>query len=128
MTLGGLSVSADSLGGAPAVVLLWRSDCGACLVELDGLAGLRTATRNGRLIALALEDRASAGAAVRARGYPEAAVWTSPEAPAAVLTRLGGAPPRLPLAVALRPDGRICAVHHGILGADRARRWIQQCL
>ena len=127
MTLGGRPVGSGSLHGAPAIVLLWRSDCGPCLVELNGWSELQNAAQGGRLTALALEAHDSTDVATLARGYPRSAVWTSDEAPSAVLTRLGGAPPRLPLAVALKPDGHVCAVHHGILGTDRARKWIQQC-
>ncbi|WP_271145946.1 redoxin domain-containing protein [Brevundimonas sp. NIBR10] len=124
--LNGRHVRVADLAGQPAVLLLWRSDCGPCLIELQGWAGLERAAR-GRLVAVALEPAPPAAAASQRLGLPSTMVWTASEPASEVLTRFGGAPPRLPLAIAVDSAGRTCATHHGILGTDRAKDWMRRC-
>ena len=46
---------------------------------------------------------------------------------AAILTRFGGPPPRLPLAVAFDAEGAVCARRTGLLGYDRLKAWARVC-
>ncbi len=123
----------DTLGGAPyrasgpQVLMFWRADCGPCLLELSDLSALRAAAQPARLIPVGLQPAAALRPALRRLGLAEGETAVTREDAAAVLTRLGGAPPRLPLAVAFRADGRPCGRHTGLLGRDRVRAWARAC-
>lgn len=116
-----------SSGAAPDVLLFWRADCGPCLLEMADLAALRAAARPGRVTPVGLQPAATLRPALRRLGLDEADTATTREDPGALLTRLGGAPPRLPLAVALRSDGQVCGRHSGLLGRDQVRAWARSC-
>ena len=105
----------------PGVVMFWRSDCAPCRLELGDLPALRRAAAPLPLQLVSL-DAASAAWAGRFRRRSK-----THEDPAKVLTDWGGAPPRLPLAVALDPSGQVCARHTGLIGRDRLRAWSQAC-
>lgn len=109
------------------ILLFWRPDCGPCLVELADLAALHRAAAPADLKLVGLQSPVELETGLRKRGLGPADSLTTPEEPAALLTRLGGAPPRLPLAVAFRPDGAVCAAHNGLVGRDRVRDWARQC-
>lgn len=123
-----------TLGGLPLpsrhrtlILLFWRPDCGPCQAELSDLAALRRAAAPADLKLVGLQPAAELEAALQKRALkPRDSVMT-PEEPAGLLARLGGVPPRLPLAVAFRPNGALCAAHTGLVGRDRVRAWAQQC-
>lgn len=122
----GVSATLADLKGKARVILFWRADCAPCLVELADLGAYEAAAK-GRLSVVALQPAGAARAELDRRGIHPASAWASADDAAGVLTAFGGAPPRLPLAVALDRKGRICAVHHGLLGTDRVKRWVRQC-
>ena len=112
---------------APAVVLFWRADCGPCLIELGDLAALRAAARPLGLTPVGLQPAATLRPALARLRLRDGDSLLTPTDAASVLTRYGGAPPRLPLAVALAADGSVCARHTGFLGRDLVRRWAHTC-
>jgi len=124
--MGGKSVSVTALGGKPVILLFWRSDCGPCLVELQGLAALRRAAAPAKVVTVALQDRSSAATASKRWRIPTPSAWIATGDARTTLVTYGGAP-RLPLSVALDPHGAICARHVGLLGTDLATRWSRQC-
>jgi len=125
--LGGAPRALSSLSGHPAILLFWRSDCAPCRLELSHLADLQAAAKPGRLVTIALED-ASAARSTLAKMAPEPQIaWIADGDPAAVLVAFNGAPPRLPLAVALTSAGRRCERHVGLLGTDRVQQWVREC-
>ena len=104
----------------PGVVLFWRSDCAPCRLELADLPALRRAAAP-----LPLQPVELKGAAGTPHEGP--AGLRTDEDPAAVLTRWGGAPPRLPLTAAVDAQGRLCARHTGLIGRDRLKDWARAC-
>ena len=111
----------------PGVVLFWRADCGPCLLELGDLAALRRAARPLTVTPVGLQPTATLRPALARLRLGDGDSLLTTADPAAVLTRYGGAPPRLPLAVALSADGSVCARHTGLLGRDLVRRWGATC-
>ncbi|MDB5429600.1 MAG: thioredoxin-family protein [Caulobacter sp.] len=121
-------VRLHNLAGHPRILLFWRSDCAPCRLELAAIGDLEAAAGSGRLMTVALEPAASARATLSSAAARPASSWFAKQAPARVLTAFGGAPPRLPLAVAIDRSGRVCASRHGLLGSDIVRQWVRQCL
>lgn len=117
----------STLRGRPAILVFWRSDCGPCLIELEGLRGLETASRPAHLVTVALQDRASAAAYLGRAGLRPAQAWVATTPAEQVLVDFNGPPPRLPLAVALDAQGRVCQRHVGLLGATRVKQWVSEC-
>jgi thiol-disulfide isomerase/thioredoxin len=126
--LSGAPRSLASLAGRPVVMILWRSDCGPCLVELQGLRGLQSAAAPAAVVTLSLDETAAPARRALAKldAHPRYA-WRSLEPGGKVLTDLNGAPPRLPLAVAFDRKGALCARHLGLLGTERVQAWARQC-
>jgi hypothetical protein len=85
------------------------------------------AAGSARLFFVGLQDAASLDDARRRAGAPKDAIARAIGDPAAILVAFNGPPPRLPLAVAFTPDGRICGRHEGLLGTDRVRSWSVSC-
>jgi hypothetical protein len=115
------------LAGRPTVMILVRSDCGPCQLELRNIEAIKAAAGPARLVLLAVEDRDGARRVLRRAPLPHADLWAANVAPNAVLVKLNGAPPRLPLAIALDRAGAICARHLGLLGTDRIHDWVKRC-
>ena len=109
-----------------AAILFWRTDCAPCLLELRHLSELRRASGKHPLLLVAMESREMLQAGLRHVGQP-IPTWLSAEEPGAVLTRFGGAPPRLPLAVAVNSRGNICRVRHGLIGSNTVKQWMKAC-
>jgi len=116
-----------ALAGRPAILVFWRSDCGPCLNELRGLAGLEAAAGQVPLVLVALEPRATAAPALARLGASPKIAWTARDDARRTLLAFSPPPARLPLAVALRASGAVCARRVGMLGADRVRTWVRQC-
>ena len=128
-TLAGVRVQPAEL--ASSVVLFWRADCGPCLTELSDLASLKAAAAPMRVRPMVLDEapgRVGPVARVLSRAglQPRDTLRADGDA-AAVLTTYGGAPPRLPLAVAFDGEGRVCARRTGFLGYDHLRAWAVTC-
>ncbi len=121
------AVSLDVLKGRPAVLAFWRADCGPCLIELMNLAELKAAAGRGRIVFIGLQPPDVLKAELRKIGVDPAVSWRTRDDPAAVLTALGGAPPRLPLTVALKADGQVCGRRTGLLGTAQVRSWMASC-
>jgi hypothetical protein len=115
------------LAGRPTILVLVRSDCGPCLIELRNIAAIKSAAGQARLVLLAVESRDDARRFLLRAQLPHRDLWAADAAPGEVLVKLNGDPPRLPLAVALDRSGAICARHLGLLGTDRVRDWVRQC-
>ena len=117
----------SALSGHPAILLFWRSDCAPCRLELSHLADLEAAAKPGRLVTIALEDARAARSTLTKMAPEPQIAWIADGDPAAVLVAFNGAPPRLPLAVALTRAGRSCERHVGLLGTDRVQQWVREC-
>jgi hypothetical protein len=111
----------------PRILLFWRSDCVPCRLELSAIADLDQAAGKGGLLVIALEPIPTARATLTLPAPQPRSAWVADEPAASVLRSFGGAPPRLPLAVAIDRRGRICAVRHGLLGSDVVRQWVAKC-
>lgn len=111
----------------PRIVLFWRSDCVPCLLELENLKAFEAAAQPQSIAIVALESKAKAAETLAHRHISTDHAWAAVERPEDVLVRLGGAPPRLPLSIALDRAGAICARRSGILGTDYIRDWVKQC-
>lgn len=111
----------------PSVLVFWRSDCGPCLLEMADLVALQAAARPARVVPVGLQPPASLRPALARLHLADAdSAWTRDD-PTRLLVDLGGAPARLPLAVAFRADGTMCARHAGLLGRDRVHAWGRTC-
>ncbi len=116
-----------SASSAPTILLFWRADCAPCLLELSDLAALRASAGSARVIPVGLQPAAVLRPALARLGLRDGDTLRAAEDPAKVLVRLGGAPPRLPLSVAFRGTGEMCARRSGLLGHDRVRAWSLTC-
>jgi thiol-disulfide isomerase/thioredoxin len=105
-----------STGGRPTVVAFWRADCGPCLMELRNARAYVKAASPGRFIFVGLQPGGDLKKAVEIAG-----------APLGLQAQAVGAPPRLPLSVAFRGDGSVCAHHTGLLGTDQVQSWAKIC-
>lgn len=121
-----LVMTGSALAERPRVLMLWRADCGPCLLELGNLKALEAGARPVDLVLVALDPPAVARDKLKAMGVTPARQWYALDDNAAVLTALGGPPPRLPLAVAM-DRGRICAKRIGLLGTDIVKQWARTC-
>lgn len=124
--LDGAPVSALAASG-PTILMFWRADCGPCLLELGDLRALRSAAPNARVMPVGLQPPATLRPALTRLGLGDQDTLQAVEDPAALLTRLGGAPPRLPLTVAFRTDGAVCGRRSGLLGTDQVHAWSLTC-
>jgi AhpC/TSA family len=125
--LAGRSHSLGELAGHPAVLVVWRGDCGPCLIELLNIRGLEAAAGRTPLVMLAVDEPARIRQALQRYKAQPRDIWVA-DAPARdVLVALNGEPPRLPLALALDRKGGICARHLGLLGSDRVKDWVRRC-
>ena len=125
-TLNGTPVPAAS-GAGMTVLAFWRTDCGPCLIELRSLATYAKAARPGRFLFVGLQDAAALDAARAKAHAPADDIVRAVGEPADILTQAGGAPPRLPLAIAVSSRGDVCARHVGLLGTDLVRQWVRDC-
>jgi hypothetical protein len=114
-------------GSGPTILAFWRADCAPCLIELGQARAYADAARPARLLFVGLQDRAALEAAAAKAHAPPSFLARAIGAPSQILTELEGPPPRLPLAVALDPSGRICARRTGLLGTDQVRAWVRSC-
>ncbi|MDB5484086.1 MAG: thioredoxin-family protein [Caulobacteraceae bacterium] len=126
----------ESLDGKPfgvghtpngAILAFWRADCAPCLIELRAARDYAVAARPLRFLFVGLEGGPDLAAAARKAGAPPEMLLQGIGSAPAILTAYGGAPPRLPLAVAFTPSGAPCAHHGGLLGTDRVRAWARDC-
>lgn len=124
--LDGKALGPSDLRG-PVITLFWRADCGPCLLELSDLRALKAAARPAKLVPIGLQPSGALRLALRRLGLSDVDSFRTTDDPARVLTRLGGAPPRLPLSVAFRPNATVCGRHTGLLGRDQARVWARSC-
>lgn len=116
-----------SPSSGPMILLFWRSDCAPCLLELSDLAALRASARNARVIPVGLQPAAALRPALARLRLRDDVTLRAVEDPAGLLVRLGGAPPRLPLAIAFRRTGQVCGHRLGLLGRDQVRAWSLAC-
>lgn len=110
-----------------SIVLLWRSDCAPCLVELSRLPALQAAAGKAAIVTLALESAARARATAQLRGISTTSGYVTTISPRTVLASSDGGLAFLPKAVALSADGKVCDTHVGILGTDKVREWAARC-
>ena len=110
-----------------AILAFWRADCAPCLLELRAARSYAAAARPARFLFVGLQDASSLAAAARKADAPAGMLVRGVGSASAILTAYGGAPPRLPLAIALGPSGSLCASHVGLLGTDRVRAWARDC-
>ena len=125
-TLSGAPVPAAGQAG-PTILAFWRADCAPCLIELNEAAAYAQAARPGRMLFVGLQQPQVLREAALKAGASLDLIVSADGAASEILTRFGGAPPRLPLAVALDASGRVCARRHGLLGIERVMAWAQTC-
>jgi thiol-disulfide isomerase/thioredoxin len=123
----GMTLPPAAMKGRARVLVLWRADCGPCLLELENLKALEAAAGPADLVLVALDSPDVAQDKLRALGVKPRRLWYALDDNARVLTAMGGPPPRLPLAVALDRQGRICARRTGLLGTDIVKQWVSRC-
>jgi hypothetical protein len=125
-----------TLGGDPAgglaspgvtVVAFWRADCAPCRLELRAARDYALAARPGRFLFVGLQDAGALNAAAGEANAPPAMLLRAVGSAPSILAAYGGAPPRLPLAVAFTPSGRVCARRSGLLGTDQVAAWVGDC-
>jgi hypothetical protein len=110
-----------------AILAFWRADCAPCLLELRVARDYAAAARPARFLFVGLEGGPDLAAAARKSGAPPEMLVRGVGSASAILAAYGGAPPRLPLSVAFRRSGALCAHHGGLLGSDRVRNWARDC-
>jgi hypothetical protein len=110
-----------------AILAFWRADCAPCLLELRAARNYAAAARPARFLFVGLQDAPALAATARKEGVPPELLVHAVGSASAILTAYGGAPPRLPLAIALRPSGSLCASRSGLLGTDQVRAWARDC-
>ncbi len=111
----------------PVVLMFWRADCAPCRLELGDLEAMRRAAAPVRLQLVGLQPAAELRVGLRAANLADDASDVAVQDAAGVLTSWGGAPPRLPLAVAVDAEGAVCARHTGLIGRDRLAAWAKAC-
>jgi hypothetical protein len=118
-----------AVGRTPGGTILafWRADCAPCLLELRTARNYAAAARPARFLFVGLQDAPALTNAARKAGAPPEMLVRGVGSASAILTAYGGAPPRMPLAVAFTPSGSPCASHHGLLGTDRVHAWAREC-
>jgi len=126
----------ESLDGRPVhiggtrggtILAFWRADCAPCLLELRAARSYAAAARPARFLFVGLQDGPTLASAARKAGAPVEMLVRGVGSASAILTAYGGAPPRLPLAIALTPSGSLCGRHGGLLGTDQVRAWARDC-
>jgi hypothetical protein len=115
------------LGRRPAILMFWRADCGPCLVELRELDRLRAGARPLRVLVVGLQPPAALRPALHRLDLKPGVSWVTLDDPAQILIAYGGAPPRLPLSVAVFGDGEICVRRVGLVGPQLLREWAARC-
>jgi len=125
--LAGRSHTLGELAGHPAVLVVWRGDCGPCLIELLHIGDLQAAAAPAPLVMLAVDEPARIRQALQRYKARPREIWVADAPTRDVLVALNGEPPRLPLALALDRKGGICARHLGLLGTDRVKDWVRRC-
>jgi hypothetical protein len=129
LRLESLHGKAVGLGGTPrgAILAFWRADCAPCLLELRAARSYAAAARPARFLFVGLQDAPALATAARKADVPPEMLVHGIGSASVILTAYGGAPPRLPLAIALTPSGSLCARHGGLLGTDQVRVWARDC-
>jgi hypothetical protein len=125
-TLDGKAVRMDEMRSG-VILAFWRADCAPCLVELRAARDYALAARPLRFLFVGLEGGPDPAPAARTGRAPPGMLVRGVGSASAILTAHGGAPARLPLAVAFTPSGAPCAHHGGLLGTDRVRAWARAC-
>lgn len=118
---------ADGVLKPPFVALVWKADCGPCLIELGYLDKLQQAA-GGRIVSLSLDPPELAAETLAERAVPDHAAYVASGEAKAILATLSGGATRLPLSVAVDAHGEICARHVGLLGTQTAEDWSEACL
>lgn len=125
--LAGRSHRLSELAGHPAILVVWRGDCGPCLIELLHIRDLQAAAVRTPLVMLAVDEPARIRQALQRYKAQPREIWVADGPARDVLVALNGEPPRLPLAIALDRKGGVCAHHLGLLGTDRVKDWVRRC-
>jgi hypothetical protein len=109
------------------IVLLWRSDCAPCLVELSRIAAFKEAAGSTRIATLALEPEAQARISAQRFSIPVENGFVTTRSMRQVLTSIRAGLLFMPTSVMISANGRICDSHIGILGTDKIAEWISRC-
>ena len=123
----GSAHSLSELRGQPSAVLVWKSDCAPCIVELMHLNEIAAGAPRWRIVTLALDEAQTARRALPPQARVAAGSWYTSAPPAQVLATLNSAQPILPLTIAVNTHGEICARRVGLLGSDVLNGWSEQC-
>ncbi len=111
----------------PIVLMFWRTDCAPCRLELGEFKALSQAAAPMAIQLVGLQAPEAVRQGLQAASLPaDGSLWTA-EDPGEVLRSYGGPPPRLPLAIALDAQGRICGRRTGLLGTDQLKAWSGAC-
>jgi hypothetical protein len=115
------------LRGAPTAVVVWKSDCTPCIVELMHLHEIAAGAQRWRIVTLALDEAQTAMRALPPQARVAVGNWYTAAAPSQVLAALNPTQPVLPLTIAVSTHGEICARRIGLLGSDVLNGWSAQC-
>ena len=110
-----------------SIVLLWRSDCAPCLVELNRMAALQEVAGRIQISTLALGPLDQARASAQRFSIPPNNGFVSLRSTRQVLGSLGTRMSLMPTSVMISANGRICDTHIGILGTNKIREWAGRC-
>lgn len=124
---GATTTLAAAAAQSPAVVLFWRTDCALCMAELAHIRKLEAAAAPARFITIALEPAVRAAATSQRLELNAAQSFAAEGDPAETLAAASQGGQRLPYALALDAQGRVCARHTGLLGVNRIIDWIKTC-
>lgn len=110
----------------PAVILFWAAWCAPCRAEVDDIARLQEAASPLPVVVVATD--ASRISRRLLAHLPSARVRFPARASDQVIDMAPGGGGALPAAMALGPDGAICAEARGAVDVAMLRAWRNDCL
>ena len=117
----------QSLNGAPALLIFWRSDCAPCLKEIAILPKIAGAHPELPVVLVSLQDAAHTLDYRRASWPANMRLLVTAQRPEAVLEMFGDKRRALPYSAMLRANGDLCQSRYGILGTAIVNDWLHAC-